>query len=254
MKYALSLLISMFLFLGCATQTPKIKQEVVEKNVTQVAQEPEKELIDTDEIEEGNLIVNVFDDELYFEKDKVGKDKMSIVIKYLDAYAWEKEALKKVYKKYKRLWSKKQSNALRKIIEENAYYALCADGRYWDNLEFEQSEPERDILHSILLLRYLNNLSHGCPKWVESNGKVKNENRKEYVKTESILSLLPHDVIISRLISSFKPKNKKFNALIKKHKKLLSYDIKEEVLKESRLRVELSKQEACKPDYKRKRE
>ncbi|CAA6803239.1 MAG: Unknown protein [uncultured Sulfurovum sp.] len=262
MRFFIVVVLSVFLFVGCMHVEPKVSTSKVvdknltknfkEKNVSIVSELFEKETIESDNLEESHLILNVFNDELYFEKDKVGKDKTKVVIKYLDAYDWEKKALYGIYKKHKNLWSLKQSKELFETLEDDKYLSLCSDRKYWDNLQFEEGQPERDILHSILLIRYLNNLSHGCPQWVESDGKIKNENAKEYINTKDILSLLPHDVIITKVIATHMPKNKKFKKLMKKHKKLLSIDTKEIILKEKRLELEKYKRKFCKPKYERK--
>ena len=263
MKYVV-VLVSLFLFLGCAVLEPSFEaissinveenttKERVEKNVSICSKLLEDKTIKNDNLEEGRLILNVFDDELYFEKDKVGKDKNEVVIKYLDAFPWEKKALKNIYKKYQKLWSKKQSKDFRKILEEDKYLSLCADRRYWDNLEFEESEPERDILQSVLLIKYVNNLSHGCPEWVKSDGKIKDENEKEPIKTKQIFSLLPHRVIIGKLLSLYLPKEKKFLELLEEHQVSLESNKKSEFLKLERLKIEAFKCKKCNPNYKRK--
>ena len=262
-------LVSLFFFLGCAVVEPSFDPIEVEKIVTKtnevnetvdqnisimtIIKPLEEKILKNEKLEEGEVILNVFDDELYFEKDKVGEDKTQVVINYLDAYAWEKKVLKSAYKKRKTLWSKKQSKNFRKILEKDKYMSLCSDKRYWHNLEFEESEPERDILQSVLLIRYLNNLSHGCPKWIDSNKKIENENSKERINTKQIFSLLPHGVLIEKLLSLYLPSTKGFRLLLKKHKKSLNEDKTSEVLKAERLEIEGYKCETCEPDYKKKR-
>jgi hypothetical protein len=264
MRVGLIILLFFLFFSGCAKLAPDFvvnkeaskniePEEIVEKNISSVSKIPNKKVIENDNIEEGHLILNVFDDELYFEKDKVGNDKTKVVIKYLDAFTWEKKALKKIYKKHKRLWSKKQSKDFQKILAEDKYLSLCADHKYWENLEFEESEPERDILQSILLLKYLNNLTHGCPKWVESNGKVKNENAKKHINSKQVFSLLPHGVIIEKLFSLYLPEEKKFHTLLEKHKNSLELAKRRDLLKLERLEIEELKCEKCQPNYKKKR-
>ncbi len=266
MKYIIFVLGSMFLFSGCAVleaelEVPKSEKKVLEinktketleENLSSVSEEVEAKALKNDNLEESQIIINVFDDELYFEKDKVGRDKTQVVIKYLDAFSWEKKALKKVYAKYKRLWSEQQSKNFRKILEEDRYLSLCSDHKYWDNLEFEESQPKRDVLHSILLLRYLNNLTHGCPQWITSNGKVKDENSKEHIKTKQVFSLLPHGVIIEKLFSLYLPKEKDFFLLLKKHKASLEEAKKREVIQSERLEIEAYKCRKCQPNYKKK--
>lgn len=271
MKVVLTNLIALFFFLGCSVLEPNLDlkkednnvskkvsknievEEVKEKNVSIVSTIPNEEILENNNLEEGNIILNVFDDELYFEKDKVGIDKTKVVIKYLDAFDWEKKALQKIYKKHKRLWSQKQSEDFQKILIEDKYLSLCGDRRYWDNLEFEESQPEQDILQSILLIKYLNNLSHGCPQWVESNCKVKNENAKERINIKQVFSLLPHGVIIEKLFSLYTPKEKKFRTLLKKHKNSLELAKKKEVLRLERLEIEAFKCRPYDPSYEKKR-
>ena len=269
MKYIIVMLGALFLFSGCAVLEPDfgvpiakkevVKKKSIENNITNAVEVKieEKKLVLEEEVsenkmeEEGTLILNVFADELYFEKDKVGTDKTQVVIKHLIASSWEKKALKKVYKKHKQLWSQKQSKNFRKILEEDKYLALCSDRKYWDNLEFEESEPERDILHSILLIKYLNNLAHGCPQWISS--KVKNENDKERINTKQVFSLLPHGVIIEKLLSLYLPKEKEFDNLLKKYKKSLESNEEKEILNSERLEIEEFKCKKCQPNYKKRR-
>jgi len=260
MKLFMGTLVALLL-MGCRSIEPKVSTSKAIKSVSEVNQtevfidngvSAENNVSSVKKIEEtltddANIILNVFNDELYFEKDKEGIDKRQVVIKYLDAHKWEKKALSETYTKYPKLWSKEQSEDFFKILEEDRYLSLCADRRYWDSLQFEESEPERDVLHSILLIRYLNNLSHGCPQWISS--KVKDENVKAYIHTKQILSLLPYNVIISKLIASYEPKSKKFKALMAEHKRLLALDREAEVLKASRLELEEHKRRLCQPKY-----
>ncbi|CAA6822873.1 MAG: Unknown protein [uncultured Sulfurovum sp.] len=256
MKYGLTVLLNIFMLVGCATVAPKVtlpkdSKEFTELNQTVLIVENNVSIIEKDVLEDVNIILNVFSDELYFEKDKVGGDKTKIVIKHLDAFEWEKKALQKAYAKDKQLWSKEQSEDLKKIIEEDKYLALCSDQRYWDNLQFEESEPERDILHSILLIKYLNNLSYGCVQWAES--KVKDENFKEHINTKHLLSLLPHGVIVGKVFALYVPHTKKFKHLLKEHHLSLSRDSKEEVLRLERLELENYKRAKSNPEYNIKR-
>jgi len=199
------------------------------------------------------VIHNVFKDELYFEKDKEGVNLHTLVIKYLDAREWEKKALEKIYKKHVKLWSKKQSEALWKLMEENRYFALCSDQKYWDNLQFEESQPERDVLHSIVLIRYLNNLANGCPEWVSSKGSIKDENSEEFINSKEILSLLPHNVLLEKLMMIYVSKSKRFQSMIKNHHESLGLDKKEEELLAERLAIEAYKREEKSPNYERRK-
>jgi len=244
-----------FFVTGCVAPQAKVKTVSHEQNSSQSLEHNksvirEKKIVQEMPKEEKNIIENVFDDELYFEKDKIVGDKTAIVIKYLRAYPWEKKALKKIYKKYKYLWSKRQSETFKKIVQGDKYASLCGDKDYWDNLQFEESKLERDILQSVLLLRYINNLSHGCPKWVESNGKIKDENRKKDVESRYIFSLLPHKVLIEKLLLLYAPKEKKFKKLLSEYKALVESDAKQDKLKEKRLELEQFKASEIHPNYK----
>ena len=267
MRYIVIVLIGLFFFSGCVANQPKVEKEETkilkkasDKNITALSTASkdikkeiiQEETIQKDVVEEGEVIVNVFDDELYFEKDKVGTDKTKVVIKYLDAFDWEKKALQKIYKKHKKLWSKKQSKNFKNILKNDKYLALCGDRRYWDNLEFEESEPEQDILQSVLLIKYLNNVMHGCPEWVESNGKIKDENSKKHMNSKEIFSLLVHGVIIKKLFSLSVPKDKNFYPSVEKYKALLTTDVKKEILKKKRLMIENYKCKRWQPNYVKK--
>ena len=252
------LIVIALLIVGGCTTPPQPKAKIVshEQNSSQTLEHNrsvvvEKTVAQEELKEEGHIIENVFADELYFEKDKV-RDKTGVVIRYLRAYPWEKKALKRIYKKYKLLWSKRQSKTFKKIIQEDRYASLCSDQRYWDNLEFEESEPEHDILQSILLLRYINNLSHGCVKWVESNGKFKDENRKKNVEAKYIFSLLPHNVLIKKLLRLYAPKEKSFKRLLSKYRALVESDSKRDKIKEKRLELEQFKSDEIHPNYKKR--
>lgn len=265
MRYFCIALVGIVFFSGCVQPEPKPQEPLQVKDVNKsVSQEVEVQGIEETFVptldskdkapqdkasEEVTVIANVFSDELYFEKDKEGVDLHQLVIKYLDAQAWEKKALRAIYKKHKKIWSQKQSDALWRIIEKNHYFGLCADGKYWDNLQFEESEPERDILHSMVLIRYLNNLSNGCPQWIESKGKVQDENTQEHINTQEILSLLPHGVLVDKLIMVYVSKSKTFKSMIDNHHESLSLDKKEEEILAERLAIEAYKREEKTPKY-----
>ncbi len=237
----------LFLMFGCVSKkvNPIVIKElnVEEKIVSNVSEKKESE----------KILYDVFASGLYFEKDKVGQDKTGVVIKYLDAYDWEKRVLNNIYKNHKKLWSKKQSKDFEQILQNDKYLSLCSDRRYWDNLQFQESEPERDILHSILLLRYLKNLSHGCVDWVRSDGKIKDENRRKYINAKYVFSLLPHKVLIDKLLFIYAPKELEFKKMLQAYHKALQNNEKPEVLKRERLIIELYKHKESYPNY-RKRE
>ncbi len=260
MKNFIVVVIALFMT-GCVTPPKPKKVKIVshEQNSNQTLEQnnsvviEEKKVVSEPKEEEGHIIENIFENELYFEKDKSGVDKTGVVIKYLRAYPWEKKALKRIYKKYKLLWSKRQSKTFEKILKEDRYASLCGDKLYWDNLEFEESEPEHDVLQSVLLLRYINNLSHGCVKWVESDGKIKDENRDKDVEVKYIFSLLPHNVLIEKLLILYAPKEKKFNRLLSEYKALIEFDANKDKIKDKRLELEQFKATEIHPNY-RKRE
>ena len=261
-KKSIVMFFLLFIMVGCASKNvkPTVKKESkssVEHNETLeekgiLSKIYEQIVNKKDEVESGEVLANVFSDELYFEKDKVGQDKTGVVIKYLDAYAWEKKVLNRAYKKHKKLWSKKQSKDFEKILQHDKYLSLCSDHKYWDNLEFEESEPERDILHSILLLRYLNNLSHGCVDWVQSDGKIKDENRREYINAKYIFSLLPYNVLIDKLLFIYAPKELEFKKMLQSYHKALERGQDSKDLKQERLIIELYKRKERYPNYKRR--
>ena len=178
---------------------PDKNEIIVEKTI--LVKISDKKKIKDKSLEPEEIILNVFDDELYFERDKVRGNKSRLIIRYLDAFSWEKNALLKAYTIYKKIWSKKQSDDFKEILEEDKYFALCTDSRYWENLKIEDKEPERDILHSILLIKYLNNLSYGCRE-------IDDNSIQEHIDADHILSLLPHDVLIHKLLLIHLPKEK----------------------------------------------
>ena len=255
MRY-IGVVLLMFVFSGCVAVNPAPKAKKQDTNVTVVEKSIVSELvkskkIQSEALDNSHILYDVFDSELYFAKDKAGKNLNKIVIEHLEAYYWEKRVLNRAYRTHKKLWSKKQSKDFRKVLEEDKYFSLCSDRRYWENLEFEESEPERDILHSILLIKYLNNLSNGCSKWVESNGKIKDENKKEHINAKQIFSLLPHDVLIEKLLLMYVPKDKSFTSLLQKHRTSLESDKKSDEIKTERLKIEKYKALEKNPDYKK---
>jgi len=243
-KVFISLLfISIFIFTSCSglqenrEATLTHSNFIVDRNITKSSK---------NSLEESEVIVNVFNDELYFEKDKATTDKIKLVIKYVDASNVEKKALKKIYKKHQKIWSSKQYRDLKKIIENDKYLSLCSDRKYWDNLEFEEEEPQKDVLKSILFLRYIKNLAYGCSQWVKSDGKIKQENLKNNLNINNILSLLVHEVLIDKLLLQYVPKEKRFFKLLEEYNMFAN----KEVIKEHRLEIEQYKELEVHPDYK----
>ena len=209
--YSSLLFLGLFFLSGCSVLNKNLEEVSNTKVPINKSLKLNKEkIVETKSLKNVEVILNVFDDEFYFEKDKAVKNKRKLVIKYLDAAKWEKQALRKIYAKHKRIWSRKQYRDLQKILEEDKYASLCSDRRYWDHLKFEEEEPQRDILKSILLLRYINNLSYGCSHLLFSNGKSQHKNFKKHIDANYIFSLLPHEVLIDKLLLQYVP-NKKLN-------------------------------------------
>jgi len=189
------------------------------------------------------VIVNVFSEDI---EDFASSKRL---INYLDAYPWEKKALYKAYGKHKKLWTKHEIQDFLAIINEDKYLSLCADKRYLDNLIFTTDVAKQDLLYSILLLRYLNNLSHGCSEWVGSNGTILNENSEKYIESDYLLSMLPKNILIERLFTRYIPKEKDFFPAIKRYKLLTKYLEKSDEIKNERLQIEQYKRFENHPDY-----
>jgi hypothetical protein len=184
-----------------------------------------------------------------FSEDTEGLSSTQHLIKYLDAFSWEKKALKKAYSKHQKLWTKNEIRDFLLIVNEDKYLSLCGDKRYLDNLIFTADDSKQDLLYSILFLRYLNNLSHGCVEWVGSDGAILNENKEEYIKSEYLLSMLPKDILIERLFTLYVPSNKDFFPAIKRYKLLTKYLEKSDEIKSERLQIEEYKTFENHPDY-----
>jgi hypothetical protein len=240
--------------------SPKsVLKEIIDTNITVVTtKQIESNVTVTKRVNKGQeektrepveVIENVFSDELYFERDKVHENKYLMVIKHLDALALEKDALKVMYRKNMNIWSKKQSKDFKHIMEKNQYFSLCSDKRYWDNLVFEEQLVEKEILQSILLLKYLTNLKYGCKKWVESNNKIKDENHKKEMNYYHILSLLPHDVLMEKVVQMFLPVEERFLFKLDEYRSLLASTTNKSDLKEKRLELERLKVLKQEPNY-----
>jgi len=197
----------------------------------------------SNDVEDEYCIVDVFTDSLFLNGDRIK------LIQNLDALPWEKKALLKVYKKHKELWSKQQRKELQKILEEDKYLSLCGDRRYYDNLLFTLEEPQVDILHSILLLKYLNNLSHGCRKWVSQ--KANNENSHKDIPSLYLLDMIEKDALVERLFVPFVPRQKSFKIAVREYKKMKENDEKSKKLKDKRLEIEQIKETEEYPSYKK---
>jgi len=239
-KIAMVMIIGVF-FTGCSVVqpiTPTIEDDnnkSMENNQTLLPSISEKEQIE--EIE------SVFSHEFEEETNRES------LIESLDAFPWEKEALQKVYSSHDEIWSSSQKEAFKQILEDDSYLSICADRRYLDNLEFIEEGFREDILYSILLLKYLNNLKSGCLEWVSSDTHVKNENSVEAVRSDYILSMLPKGVLIQKLILFYSPKNREFLDAVKHYKALEMGSASYDELKTERLNIEQYKTLKEEPDY-----
>jgi len=186
-------------------------------------------------------IVDVFTDSIF-----LGGNRLKL-IENLDALAWEKKSLLKAYKNHTQLWSKRQRESFQKLLESDKYLSLCGDKRYYDNLLFTLEEPQVDILHSILLLKYVNNLSHGCMQWVSE--KVSNENSSKSIPSKYLLDMIEKNVLVERLFVPFIPKQKSFKIAIKEYKKMEEKMIDSQELKVRRIEIERIKQTEEYPSY-----
>jgi len=251
---------------GCTPQPKKIdkKPSCIIHPTSQAGKKPVKEVVSTNNetstdiddglkvVDEGNgssevvgeyCIVDVFTDSMFLNGDRLK------LIKNLDALAWEKRDLLKAYKKHTKLWNEQQKKEFQKILEEDKYLSLCGDKRYYDNLLFTVEEPQVDILHSILLLKYLNNLSNGCTKWVSQ--KLSNENSHKNIPSGYLLDMVEKDAIVERLFVRFIPRQKRFMIAIREYKKMKNRDEKSQKLKDRRLEIEQLKQTEEYPNYRK---
>jgi murein L,D-transpeptidase YcbB/YkuD len=244
---------------GCTKQQPKkplciIHPTSKDSNISTVEEpsetskeDDELKIIDdgaggSNEVEDEYCIVDVFTDSLFLDGNRIK------LIQNLDALPWEKKALLKAYKDHKKLWSKQQKKEFQEILEEDKYLSLCGDRRYYDNLLFTVEEPQVDILHSILLLKYLNNLSHGCKKWVLQ--KSTDENNHKTIPTLYLLGMIEKDALVERLFIPFVPQHKSFQRAVKEYKKMKDKDEKSKKLKEKRIEIEQIKEADEYPSYK----
>jgi len=221
---------------------------VVEDSSETSKEDEELKVIDDGEggsnkVDDEYCIVDVFTDSMFLNGDRIK------LIKNLDALPWEKKALLKAYKNNTKLWNKKQRKEFQKILEEDKYLSLCGDRRYYDNLLFTAEEPQADILHSILLIKYLNNLSHGCKKWVSQ--KTSDENKHKNIPSLYLLDMVEKDALIERLFIPFIPNHKSFKVAIKEYKNMKNRDAKSQKLKDKRLEIEEMKAIDSSPSYKK---
>jgi hypothetical protein len=188
-------------------------------------------------------IVDVFTDSMFSNGDRFK------LIQNLDALAWEKKSLLKAYKNHTDLWNKKQRKAFQRILESDKYLSLCGERRYYDNLLFTAEEPQADILHSILFLKYINNLSNGCMQWVSQ--KVNNENSSKNIPSAYLLDMIEKDAIVERLFLPFVPRQKSFRIAIRDYKKMKQKVGNSQELKVRRIEIEQIKQTQEYPSYQR---
>jgi len=214
-----------------------------DKNSTQSKEySPKIEAKKSSEEDSSNCIVDVFTDSMFLNGNRFK------LIKNLDAFPWEKKALMSAYKNHTSLWNEKQKKEFQEVLEEDKYLALCGDKRYYDNLLFTTEEPQVDILHSILLLKYINNLSNGCIEWVTQ--KVKNENSSQKVHSNYLLDMIEKDALVERLFVPFIPNRKRFLIAVREYKKALEKSGSSHELELKRLEIEEAKQNDEYPDYK----
>jgi len=187
-------------------------------------------------------IVDVFTDSMFLDGDRLK------LIENLDALAWEKKSLLKAYKNHTQLWNKKQKENFQKLLASDKYLSLCGDKRYYDNLLFTLDEPQVDILHSVLLLKYINNLSNGCMQWVSQ--KISNENSNKKIPSRYLLDMIEKDAIVERLFIPFIPKQKSFRVAIREYKKMKEKRGNTQELKVRRIEIEQIKQTEEYPSYK----
>jgi len=247
------------IFISGCTKQPEVKKPsciihptskdgnitVVQESFELSQEESELKVVDdsneSDEVVGEYCIVDVFTDSIFLDGDRLK------LIKNLDALPWEKKVLLKAYKKDSKFWNKQQKKEFDKILEEDKYLSLCGDQRYYDNLLFTSEEPQLDILHSILLLRYAKNLSNGCLEWVSSD--IKNENDKKRVPAKSLLKMVKQGAIVERLFVPFVPKTKAFDEALKAYHKAISRGENPKSLTSERMFIEEQKSTDIYPDY-----
>jgi hypothetical protein len=258
-QYILLIIVSILLLSGCTKQPKKplciIHPTSKESNITAVEDTPkttkedeELKIIDdgaggSNEVEDEYCIVDVFTDSLFLNGDRMK------LIKNLDAQPWEQKVLLKAYKNHTKLWNRRQRKEFQRILEDDKYLSLCGDRRYYDNLLFTLDEPQVDILHSVLLLKYLNNLSHGCRKWVSQ--KASNENHHKNIPSLYLLDMIEKDALVERLFVPFIPRQKSFQIAIREYKQIKENDEKSQKLKDKRLEIEQLKEREEYPSYKK---
>ena len=204
---------------------------------------PPKRVLVQKEPSDLEVIANVFTEET---PDSFSSQRL---IGYLEMFPWEKRALKNAYGKHGKLWTQREIHDFLAIINEDKYLSLCGEKRYLDNLMFTSNPAKQDLLYSVLLLKYLNNLSHGCVEWVSSDGAILNENREEYIESDYLLSMLPKDILIERLFTRYIPKEEDFFPALKRYKLLTKYLEKSDEIKSERLQIEVYKSAENHPNY-----
>jgi hypothetical protein len=171
------------------------------------------------------------------------------LIDSLDIYPWEREALSKIYGSYNTIWGSFQREEFKKILDDDTYLSLCGENQYVEHLALVENKIQEDILYSILLLRYLNNLRGGCLEWVSSDGQVKDEKREEHIRANYLLSMLPEGVFIQKLFLPYFPKDEEFFSAVSHYKQSEKTLLESDALKIERLNVEQLKMSEKHPDY-----
>ncbi len=228
--------------------TSKDKNITKDDNISISNEDKELQVIDdgaggSNRVEEEYGIDDVFTDSMFLNGDRIK------LIKNLDALPLEKKSLLKAYKNHTKLWKRKQREEFAKILEDDKYLSLCGDRRYYDNLLFTTEEPQVDILYSILLIKYINNLSHGCKKWVYSK-LTNNLETKDNIPRDYLLDMVEKGAIVERLFVPFIPKPKKlFRVAIREYKSMHDIDEKSKKLRDKHLEIESMKESDKHPSY-----
>ncbi|MBU1669315.1 hypothetical protein KKC13_12970 [bacterium] len=219
-------------FIGCSKTEPNVNKNYIP------------------EIEESEQPIQEVNNRKIFSDTHVKRGDIRTLIETLDAFPWEKKALHSVYRhEGKMIWHPNQIQDFRKILQDDSYLAMCGDRRYWNHLEVTGQKAKHDVLYSVLLLKYLNNLSSGCRQWVSSEGMVLNENRTQNIKAEYVLSLLARGALIEKLFISYLPKNREFFVSLNRYKALEKSIKNSSDLKRERLFIEQYKTLKIHPTY-----
>lgn len=228
----------MVLFVGCSKTEPKVNE-----NNVPIIESVEEPILNEQPIFELNRR------EIFSDTD-VARANIRTLIEMLDVFPWEKKALHFVYRHAgKMIWKPNQIQDFRKILEDDSYLSMCGAQRYWDYLETTDDKVKQDVLYSVLLLRYLNNLSSGCREWVSSDGMVVNENSRKNIKAEYVLSLVAQGALVQKLFIPYLPQNRDFFVALDDYKRLEKSVENLSDLKRERLSIEQYKTLKTYPTY-----